>query len=245
MSQKDLKDPGAPPFYSKEFFSIIKEAHEDRTLDIVKMSSKDWYNLILERNISMEIDSGGIRIPKLSRAESLHRDVDWKRTWEMVNIRGMNAERTTFLLKCLYDIVPTKSRLHRLNLTNSPVCDLCEHGIIKDLPHALLGCGYNGFANDWIIAVLIDLDSSLAEAELSSSNIVRLNLEIEDDKKFPVVWFLSLVLDLVLQARQTRKPVSITKIKAMIGAQVSTMMKTNLKESALMIDSAIKLSVPI
>ena len=156
----------------------------------------------------------------------------------------MSGVRTTFLLRCIYDIIPVKTRLHRLGLSASPLCELCVDQVVEDLPHALLGCAYNGFVNDWIIAVLIDLDPSLVDSELSSDNIVRLNLGIKDDRKFPVAWFLSLVFDLVWQARQTRKPVSLTRIKALIGAEVRTMRKTTFKRAATIIEKAINFSMP-
>ena len=209
------------------------------------MSCKDWYKAILERNITTQIVTSGAREPLLSRSERKHMEVDWKRTWETINVKGISGIRTTFLLRCLYDILPVKSRLNRLSLADSPFCDLCTHKVCEDLPHALLGCEYNAFANDWIIAVLIDLDPGLAEAELSSDNIVKLNLKIEDDRKFPVVWFLSLVLDLVWQARQARKPVSVTRMKALIGAEVSIMKETNLKNFANLIEPAINFSVSL
>ena len=154
-------------------------------------------------------------------------------------MKGMSGERTSFLMQCLYDILPVESRLNKLKVANNANCELCIHGIEEDLPHALLGCEYNGFVNDWIVAVLIDIDPCLAEDNLIAENIARLNIEIDDELMFPVVWFLSHVFEMTWNERKLRKPVSVTRIKACIGAEVNILEKTKYNRHAHVIERAL------
>ena len=38
-----LANPGIPPFYSHDFFALIRRVHLNSSLNIYKMSEKDWY----------------------------------------------------------------------------------------------------------------------------------------------------------------------------------------------------------
>ena len=242
---REIEKPGFSPYYSGDFFTTIKEVYEKKGMGIKSLSSKDWYELILEKNVTSKVNDSGVREKILTRMEIKHPGVDWERSWETLNLKGLCATKITFLLKSWYNILPTKVRLHRLGLANSPLCELCLLGDVEDLEHALLGCTYNSFVNDWVIAVIIDIDPSLVEAELSSENIITLNIEIKDDRRFAVAWFLTTVLNIVWQTRQSRKPVSVTKIRAYIGAEVTIMGKTNstMRNTAKTIEAAINFTV--
>ena len=144
---------------------------------------------------------------KLSRVERLLLTVDWERTWNLVNIRGINGEQRSFLMKVIYNILPSNARLFRMNQSLSPNCDLCLHGPFQDLAHSMLECDFNGMINDWVTAVLLDIDPGLLNSVLSSINIVTLNLQTDGDMhvKLAVVWFLSKAMQLLWQAFNLHK----------------------------------------
>ena len=53
LGETDLPDPGYPPYYSKEFFLTIKSVHENTPLNVSTLSSKQWYQLLVEDNLTM------------------------------------------------------------------------------------------------------------------------------------------------------------------------------------------------
>ena len=132
-----------------------------------------------------------------------------------------------------------------MNMSPTPYCDLCSHGIIQDLPHCMLQCDFNGIINDWVPAVLLDIDPSLIDSDLSSDNIVRLNIKTEQEThlQITVLWFLSKTLEIIWQTRKTRKQIPLLKFIAILEAEIELLMKTKYKKSANIIHSAINFDV--
>ena len=208
------------------------------------MSTKQWYKVLLEENLTTEIkEETGMREPSLSRVERKSPEVDWGRTWGYLNTKGLGGEKMSFLLRMLYDILPVNSRLFRMNLSQSPLCDLCTCGTVQDLPHALLECQFNSFVNDWIVAVLINIDPGLIDAELTATKISTLNFPIDHESKFPILWFLAVSLSLIWEGRKIRKPMSVEKLQALIGAEVEILKQTKYRKSADKIDIATNFSI--
>ena len=48
LEQRDLPNPGRPPYYSSDFFSLINDVHENTPLNVTWISVKEWYRLLLE-----------------------------------------------------------------------------------------------------------------------------------------------------------------------------------------------------
>ena len=242
LLETNIENPGSPPYYSSSFFSIIREVHSEGR-NIVKMTSKDWYKVVIERNIQTVIDGTGERVVKRMKVEKRHPDVDWSRSWNLLNSKGINSEQTSMMFRILHNLLPTRTRLFRMGLTDSPVCLLCPHGIAEDLPHALLECSGNSAVNDWVIAVLFDIDPGLLDYELSGTNLVTLNIGVENDMKLPVVCFLSLAFGFIWKRRRTMKTMTIFDIKTSIQAEVHILKKTKHRNAAEIIDSALNFTL--
>ena len=43
-----LPDPGVTPFYTKEFFEVIRHYHQHSSLNVAVMTTKQWYQVLLE-----------------------------------------------------------------------------------------------------------------------------------------------------------------------------------------------------
>ena len=114
----------------------------------MKMFTADWYSVLLEKNITNEKSDSGVMKTIPTRVESSLPEVDWERTWESARVKGLNGDKRSFVLKILYNILPTKARLYRMNLSNSPFCDHCDNGISEDLGHAMIDCIYNRQISD-------------------------------------------------------------------------------------------------
>ena len=59
-----ISDPGNTPYYSQTFFSTIKQVVQEGLLNIPRMTTKQWYQVLLEN------------FP----------DVDWDRTWDFTKL---------------------------------------------------------------------------------------------------------------------------------------------------------------
>ena len=184
------------------------------------MTTADWYKVLLEKNILFEKNETGNFTLKPSKIESKLPEVDWKRSWDLINTKGLNSEKVSFLVKILYNILPVNSRLFRMKMSISPFCSLCGSDTFDDLSHSLLMCDFNSVVNDWILAVMIDLDPGLINEDLTSYNVVALNFELTTEAKFPIAWFLASAFELVWKRRMTKKPISISNIKAHLGAEI-------------------------
>jgi len=64
FGDRTVPDPGLPPYYPASFFRIIKKAAEETPLNIITMSLKQWYALLLEENVTMERIEGSINFIK-------------------------------------------------------------------------------------------------------------------------------------------------------------------------------------
>ena len=208
------------------------------------MSSADWYKTLLEKHHTTEENDTGDIIPRMMKVERARPDVDWTRTWGMLNTKGLRGDQTSFLMKILYNILPTKGRLSRILRNESPVCSLCSHDIVEDTCHAFLQCEYNTVVNDWLVAVLIDIDPEIhINSELTGSNIIALNLEVDPNKKLAVLSFLATAFQIIWNTRQLRKEMSIFRIRSLIEAEVSVLSRTKYQRSAQIIESALNFMI--
>ena len=52
LDDNSIPDPGFPPFYSKNFFQVIKKVHTESALNVCVMSEGQWYRLLMEDNVT-------------------------------------------------------------------------------------------------------------------------------------------------------------------------------------------------
>ena len=195
------------------------------------MSSKQWYQVLLENYVTMEVKLAEQRTWRPIRVELHHPSVDWERIWLNLKLKGLNPDQKSFCFKLLHNILPTKSRLHRLKLKETPNCTHCNLGIVEDCFHALLSCPYNNDVNTWIADLLRDHLPAL-----TPENITTLNINLDPDMQFPVIWFLSTVFPLVWHLRQAKKAISLYSIRADIEAKVNILRKSRLKDAARLVE---------
>merc|ERR1711954_391496 len=103
---------------------------------------------------------------------------------------------------------------------------MCSHNVNEDITHAVLECDYNSNVNDMILAVLIDIDPDILNSDLTSINIVTLNLEVQHEKKLAFLIFLVTAFKLIWNLRKQKKPIILTQLKSLIEAELSILMKT-------------------
>ena len=137
------------------------------------MSTKQWYQVLLENNITMEVDAGQRQVWKPVKCEVNLPNVSWDRSWKLSLLSGLSSDQTSFLFKLLHNILPTGSRLHRLGQRESSVCTLCSSGSSDDRVHSFLVCNYNNDVSKWVI----DFSRKVVH-NCSLENIICLNFEM-------------------------------------------------------------------
>ena len=136
-------------------------------------------------------------------------------------------------------MLPAKTKLFRLNLSSTPLCEMCSHNVNEDITHAVLECDFNSNVNDWILAVLIDIDPDILNSDLTSINIVTLNLEVQHEKKLAFLIFLVTAFKLIWNLRKQKKPIILTQLKSLTEAELTILMKTKFSLTAKMIETAL------
>ena len=120
----------------------------------------------------------------------------------------------------LPNILPTNSLLTKLKMKDSSACSLCPDGNFDDCQHALLVCYHNKEVNNWVIGITKNV---LPQSTLL--DIITLNLDLDTDTRFPIVWFLSNVFSAVWQLRLDKKAVHLYNIRADIEAKINILRK--------------------
>ena len=108
LKHREIPEPGLFPFYTKEFFDTIRNVHENSPLNVAKMTSSQWYTLLVENNVTMmQIDQDSPRQFMVCRAELASPHNDWKASWHLARLRGLDTTMKTFLWKLLHQLLPT------------------------------------------------------------------------------------------------------------------------------------------
>ena len=220
-------DPGIPPFFSQDFFSAIRNVHETSPLNIATMTSRQWYHLLLEDNMTMVSASvDGPRLFAPCKAEKMNQDTEWEKTWRLARMKGLDSNQTSFLWKLLHALLPTLNRVNRISPNTSPICQHCNTDTIEDIPHALFHCSFNSIVSQYLLNIL-----SRHQPDLSFDDILCLNFKVEDDHELPFVWITSTLLSSIWSLRKDKKKCDLIKARADLEAKVSLLRKTKFKQA--------------
>ena len=86
-----------PPYYSRNFFDLIKDVKQNTPLNPVHMSVKEWYRHILEKYVTMNvIDDEGRMTPKLCKVEELEPLYDWPHGYHFARLKGLAPQVKSF-----------------------------------------------------------------------------------------------------------------------------------------------------
>ena len=117
----------APPYFSQELFTIIRNVHNNSSLNIISMSEKDWTRLLTEDMITMETNFvTGCREMKKCKAELASPSTDWTLSWSLCRQSGVPPDLASFLWKMLLNILTTQERVHKTGASPTPMCKHCS-----------------------------------------------------------------------------------------------------------------------
>ena len=170
------------------------------------------------------------------KCEIKNPNVDWTRSWDLAKMKHLTSEQSSFLFKLLHNILPTNSRLHHLKQKDNPACSHCSSGFADDCQHALLNCSKNEDVNIWVISF-----TRKVVPNCSLLDIVTLNLDINEDMKYPLVWALSHVFSLIWHLRMNKKSVSLFNIRADMEARINFLRTTRVSGLADKLENLLNL----
>ena len=228
VGETSLPNPGFLPYYDQNLFSTIKHYQDTCTLNISVMTTKQWYQILLEDRVLMQPGAAGAPQVLLPfRVEQLEPEQDWPATWTLSRTKGLSSEQTTFLFKLLHQLLPTQDRINRI--TNEPgLCKIC-HAAPEDLHHALFTCTSSRPASDLLISYVHTVIPGL-----SPQKLLRLDFGavLEESDKLATLCLISTSLKYIWQARADKKTVTQYKMRAEVEAVISILRKTRYSASA-------------
>ena len=186
-----VKDPGRPPYYSQEFFAIIKEATEEG-LNVFDFKVKDWYSRLV-RNMTHETINMEQSL-KVSRIEYLYPQVDHSQSHRCIRMSGLSSAQISTLFCLKNDLFPTRERLFRCEKASSERCLECcrrdDHGHFLMCSHLQVVCSP-------VIDTLREVHPGL-----SLERIVNVAFEGSEAEIFAACWVLSLLVEYIWESRR-------------------------------------------
>ena len=229
LDERTVADPGRPPFYSAHFFSVIKDVHLNTPLNVVWISMKQWYQIILERGVthnSDDLDSPPVLIQ--SRFEQSEPDNDFSNNYRLCRLFGLSPDQKSFLFKLVQNLLPTKERLHRLGKIPSPSCRFCDCPD-DDVEH-LLACAQSAEVATPLLACL---SGQASTGSLTAKDVVQMKINTSEAWELPAVWLVATSLAFIWEDRLAGKITSLVRFRAELLARVSLLGSTKWKNYTL------------
>ena len=226
LEETFLPNPGFPPYYSSDFFGTIKKVKKETPLNVTTMTTSQWSRLLVEDNLTMTTLEDNHRVFTPCKAELSSLSTDWDHVWHLARLKGLGPEHSSFLFKLIHQLLPVKSRVHRISPTTSPICSLCPSSATEDLMHTFFSCIFNQAAGQVLEDVLKeDLPNTTKE------KILRLEFEVMDeDLELPIIWFTAAFLLAIWERRTSGMKVKTYEIRAEIEGKISLLRESRFKQ---------------
>ena len=184
------------------------------TLNISKMSSKDWYRHLIEENVTMETNQEGRRSYIKCRVELQHHQNNWEMSWRLARLKGLESDQISFLWRLLHNLLPTQSRISRILNQPDSSCKVCQHPN-DDLLH-LFDCRSSSQVCQALLRSV-----RTRQPNISPQQIILLALELEPTMELPVVWLISSTLLSVWNQKILKKRTNMLEVRSTLEARVN------------------------
>ena len=227
LEDRTVTDPGLPPYYPASFFTTIRKVSNESPLNVVNMSLKQWYRLLLEETVTMFMN-GNVSEYIPCRVELISPNTDWEIVWRRSRMPGLGSELTSFLFRLLHDLLPTKERQNRIMPTTSSICRLCQANSVETLEHSFFHCSFNREYGHGLLQSLLPYDSSATPLKIS-----RLDFDLPDEElELPIVWLTSATLQHIWNCRLSGRRTKLYSTRAEVESRVALLRETRHSASA-------------
>ena len=225
MGDTSLPNPGYTPYYDQKFFDLIRFVKDKTPLNPVHMSVKEWYQLLLEKNVTKrEVDEEGRMELVPCKVEEKNPEVCWPESYRISRLPGLSPESKSFLFKLVHTLLPSKERLNHLNQTTSPLC-WCNSGALETYQHLFFQCEKNSEPGQALFRCTSSYDRTVSEEKL-------LRLEISADEPFLIatVALLASGLQLIWETRKQKKRTTLYTMRAELELSISIRRRSSLRK---------------
>ena len=199
-----------PPFYSLDFFEIIKEAIHDSRESILFITTKGWQSRILERGITHSKDPEA-GFPELIRTDQEKRlnNADWLHAWNIRRKAGLTPDQKSWLFLWSNGLLINNVKLLKLGKATTDKCDFCDE---QDSRLHILYCNHSKTINEGIFKII----NSCSDQNVCDADTEILNLDIPTSLQLPAIFIFCEALQQVHECRLKKQPVQISKLIATI-----------------------------
>ena len=206
---ENFQCPPPPPYYNNHFFGAISKALNEGK-DIIRMSTKQWYYFLLNRDLFEIINDDGTCTKRLCRSESLYPDIDWPSSWRKLRLPSLSSETVSFKWKLVHDIVITEERVSSTLGTTAPVCRFgCNGYPIADQVHCFFKCVLTKEVGDWLHQVV--------SRYKPTSEVNILMMEIPENEA--LIWVTATTLHFCWNKRTSKSKVDVPSCLAFLTAK--------------------------
>ena len=224
----------------KDFFATIRSVWLDKKLNVTKMTLKEWYYTLLDKNVTMvgEEEADFQYIP--ARAELANMETDWEITWRRVRLQGLGSQMISFLWRLCHRLLPTQQRLSHFNPGNvSPLCKPClgrNREEIGTLKHELIECPENENSGIDLLQVL-----RLHAPGLTADQILRLEFgNLDENLELPLTFFTASTLLEIWTLRSKCAKARRHLVRAKLEARIALLRTTRHSTTATILEDIMK-----
>lgn len=220
-----LPDPGYPPYYDQRFFDVIRFVKDKTPLNPVYMSVKEWYLLLLEKNVTRrEVDQEGRTELIPCRVEEKYPEVFWSESYRISKLSGLSPDSKSFLFKLIHELLPSKERINHLTPASSALC-WCNTGAVETYQHLFYECIKNNESGLALLRCVQSYNSNLTQVKS-----LRLELTADDPFLLASISLLSSGLELIWQNRKVKKSTALFSMRAELETAISIKRRSSLRK---------------
>ena len=227
----DAPDP-PPPYFSKDFFLIIKNVKNNSPLNVTTMKEKDWVRYLTEDYITMTSDPSGRQHFTPCKAELASPTTDWSSCWEACRQPGVPPDLASFLWRLLHKLLSTQEKLHRMGTIRSPICKMQGCLDVGSLDHELLHCG----KNDGVGSKLLSCVKKYVPG-IEAEGVLRLEHGAAGDElSLPLTLLTAIVLSTVWKEREAGASVRCYKVRAELEQSINLLRNSRLANTVALLN---------
>ena len=224
LKDNSIPDPGYTPYYSQSFFEAIEQVGHLYSMNVERMTIKDWSRCLTECRLTKDMMSGQF-FP--SRAEIITPNNDWINSWRLIRLKGLDSNLASFNFKLIHGLLVTKKRKQELKRLASSCCTHCDENVEEDLKHALFECNFNNNIGNKILTTLQQLDEDINPEKILSFDLRR----IEEVKELPAMIFTYTGLMEIWNKRSKNSRINLYDIRSTLEARCLLLRETRFRAS--------------
>ena len=210
--------PGVPSYFGGDFFRVIRELKNVYDLELI--STKKIYSFLIDSKIKVDPFDLNSNYRPL-KCENKNPLINWKYAWKNARTRGLKPDLSSFLLKMIWNILPTEQRVARI-FNTSFSCKYCaeKNSIVEEgsLEHFLVFCPENLDLSKKLIGKLEKV------SDIDSKKLITFSMKFKEKKEYPWIWLAGTFLEKLWTLKKSKK-FSKLEIKSQIMVDLSIQKK--------------------